>query len=114
MFVVRSLFWLTTLVMLLPPSTDGEPAPRVGLLQSVYAVRILLQDVSGVCARNPQACATSREALALLSDKLETGATIVAAGLAAGRAESRPETADHGTLQPADLEPAWSVADAVR
>src|SRR5262245_51721536 len=115
MFVLRSLFWLTTLVALLPPSTEGEPAPRVGVLQAFYAGRVLLQDMTGVCDRNPEACATSREALAVFGDKLETGATIVAAGIAAGRAEAgSADTADHGTLRPEDLEPAWSMANAQR
>ena len=66
MFILRSLFWLSTIVMLLPASPDGsEPAPRVSLLHTAYAVRVLMQDVTGVCERNPEACAASREALVL-------------------------------------------------
>lgn len=107
MFVMRSLFWLSTLVVLLPPAADGEPAPRISVLHAAYAARILAQDVTGVCDRNPEACATSREALALLTRKLETGAGIVSAGLVAGQALS---DADHGTLEPADLEPDWSAS----
>ena len=110
MFVLRCLAWLTALVMLLPPSAEGEPAPRVSVIHAAYAAKVLMQDLTGVCERNPRACATSKEALALLAGKLETGAGIVSAGIAAGQALSEP--ADHGTLTPADLEPAWSVADA--
>ncbi len=105
MFVLRSLFWLSTLVLLLPPAA-GEPAPRVGVLHAAYSARVLLQDLTGVCERNPAACATSRQALALVTAKLETGAGIVSAGMAAVRA------ADRGTLRAEDLEPAWSLADA--
>ena len=103
MFILRSLFWLSTLVLLLPPA-GTEPPPRVSVLHAAYSARILLQDVTGVCERNPAACATSRKALTLLTRKLETGAGIIAAGMAA----------DHGTLRAEDLEPAWSVADASR
>jgi hypothetical protein len=72
MFVLRSLFWLATVVVLLPASSDGEhPAPRVSLIHTAYAARILLQDVTGVCVRHPEACAASREALTLLTRKLE-------------------------------------------
>lgn len=111
MFFLRAAFWLTTLVLLLPPSQNGEPAPRVSVLQSAYSARILLQDISGVCDRNPQACATSREALALLSRKLATGADIVSAGIAAG--QSRPGAVPDlpGTLRPSDLEPEWGAAE---
>ena len=105
MFVLRSLFWLATLVLLLPPS-GAEPAPRVSMLHAAYSARILLQDLTGVCTRNPEACATSREALQLLTRKLETGAGIFASGVSAARA------ADHGTLRAEDLAPAWSLADA--
>lgn len=104
MFLLRSLFWLTTVVLILPPTPDGgAPAPRVSLLSAAVAARVLLEDVSGLCERNPEACATSRETLTLLRMKLETGADIVAAGIAAGRSE------EHGTLTPADLEPAWAA-----
>ena len=111
MFILRSLFWLSTVVVLLPPSQDGrEPAPRVNLLHTVYAARALLQDVTGVCERNPEACAASREAMVLLTRKLETGAGIVVAGVQAGQRFSDPAV-DHGTLTKADLEPVWSVAE---
>ena len=115
MFVLRALFWLSSAVMLLPPSSDGrEPAPRVTVLQAAYATRILLEDLTGVCERNPQACATSRTAMALLSRKLETGAGIVASGIAVSQGDKRflVSDADHGTLKVEDLTPAWSLAEA--
>jgi hypothetical protein len=115
MFIIlRSLFWLSTIVLLLPPSEDGrEPAPRVNLLHTAYAVRAIMQDVTGVCERNPEACAASRDALALLTRKIETGAGIVTASVKAGQEVSSPSIADadHGTLTPEDLEPNWAVAE---
>jgi len=111
MFMLRSAFWLATVVMLLPPAEDGQPAPRVSLLHTAYAARILIQDVTGVCARHPDACAASRDAIVLVGRKIETGAGIVSAGIAAGQTLTDPD-ADHGTLTSADLEPAWSLAEA--
>jgi len=122
MFVLRSIFWLGTIVLLLPPSEDGrEPAPRVSLLHTAYAARVLIEDVTGVCQRNPEACAASREAVVLLGRKLETGAGIVAAGVQAGRGQINGGDAsgtvaaveagiDHGTLREEDLAPEWTFA----
>ena len=110
MFALRSLFWLTTLTLLLPPAERGDPPPRVNLLHAAYSARILVEDVTGVCARNPDACASSRQALGLLARKLETGAGIVSAGIAAGNALAQPP-ADRGTLTAADLEPVWAGPD---
>lgn len=109
MFVLRSLFWLGTVVLLLPPASGGQEPPRVNLLHTAYAARVLLQDVTGVCGRHPEACETSREALVLLTQKLETGADIVSAGIAAGKALPAANI-NHGTLTTADLQPAWAAA----
>ncbi len=112
MFVLRSIFWLSTLVMILPASPDGSvPPPRVNIIHTAYAVRALLQDVAGACDRNPDACRTSREALTLLTQKVETGASIVSAGLHAGQSYAESGV-DHGTLTTADLEPAWSLPES--
>lgn len=113
MFVLRSLFWLSAVVMILPPSQDGaEPPPRVNLIHTAYAARDLLRDLAGVCDRNPDACAASRDALALFTRKLETGADIVSAGIAASRGVDPVNTVDHGTLTGEDLAVGWSVAEA--
>jgi Family of unknown function (DUF5330) len=110
MFVLRSLFWLSAVVLLLPPSADGkDPAPRVSLIHTAYAARALLEDFSGICVRNPDACSASREALALLGRKIETGASVVSAGIAASHGQTTQ--VDHGTLTASDLAIAWSAPE---
>ncbi|MYZ48367.1 DUF5330 domain-containing protein [Propylenella binzhouense] len=105
MFVLRSLFWLTMLVMVLPPAEGADAPPRVSLFNAVIAAQALVQDVGAICERNPGACSVSRDALALVGRKIETGANIVEAGVA------RERGTDHGTLRPADLAPAWSLGE---
>jgi len=113
MFVFRSIFWLTALVLVLPPSQEGGPPPRVSLLESASALRVLAQDVSGVCERHPQACETSRETITLLGRKLETGRQVAAAAIASARQEGAEEIdtgtqVDTGTLTALDLDVPWT------
>lgn len=110
LFILRSFCWLAALVMLLPPSGDGQPSPRVSLLQAAYAAGILARDITGVCDRNEHACATSREAATLLAQKLQTGGAIVSAGLATGNGLIESPF-DKGTLTPTDIAPRWAAAD---
>jgi hypothetical protein len=113
MFVLRSLFWLAALVLLLPAAPDGgQPAPRVRIVHAMLAARVRVQDKTGMCERQPAACATSREALELFKRKLETGAGVVAASLGGGGGTDGGAPADHGTLRPEDLRPDWFVAGA--
>jgi hypothetical protein len=113
MFILRSLFWLTSVVMLLPPAADGEEPPRVSIIKAVAAARTLIMDLGAVCERNPVACETSGAALLLFKLKLETGVDIVAAGLAGGSGAQPEEPAavpspEQGTLAPDDLQPSWT------
>ncbi len=103
MFLLRSIFWLTVLVMLLPPAERGGDPPRVDIVNGLIAAQALVKDVAGMCERNPAACAVSREAIGLVGRKIETGAGIVAAGM------GRSDSAERGTLKPSDLEPDWSA-----
>ena len=112
MFVLRSLFWLMVLVLFLPAAPDGGSPPRVNLLHAMLAARVLVQDMTGMCEREPAACATSREALALFKRKLETGAGVVAASLGGAGEDGARVDANRGTLRAEDLEPEWFVAGA--
>lgn len=112
MFLLRSMFWLSVAVMAMPPAADGTtPPPRVGLVEAALAARVLVQDIAGVCAREPDACATSRDALDLFRRKAETGADL-AGRLLSGDAEAAGEAGiggvDRGTLTEDDLAPRWA------
>jgi hypothetical protein len=112
MFVLRSLFWLMIVVALLPAAPGGgEPPPRVNLIHALLAARVLAQDMSGICGREPAACATSREALALFKRKLETGAGVVADFASADPTPPPLAGESHGTLRPEDLKPEWFIGE---
>jgi len=112
MFVLRSIFWLSTVVLLLPASPDGkEPPPRVSLVNTAYAARAFMQDMAGMCDRNPGACAVGRDTFSLVAMKLETGFDVISASVSATRgAPAAPEReVDHGTLSAKDMDIAWSL-----
>ncbi|MDQ0324551.1 hypothetical protein J2R99_000400 [Rhodopseudomonas julia] len=108
MFLFRSIFWLTALILVLPPSPDGGPPPRVTLLESALAFQVLAKDVSGVCDRHPEACATSRETFTLLSRKIATGRDMASAALSASTGGNDDGDVDHGSLNASDLSVPWS------
>ncbi|WP_169738514.1 DUF5330 domain-containing protein [Afifella pfennigii] len=101
----RSIFWLTALVLILPPSSEGGPPPRVSLMESAAAFRVLAHDVTSVCDRHPHACETSRDTLTLLGKKFATGRDLAAAAFAG----TDPEQIDTGTLSEADLAVPWTT-----
>lgn len=107
MFLFRSMFWLTAVVLILPPADGEQPPPRVSLFEAASAARVLVQDVAGLCDRNADACSTSRDAFVLFQRKVETGAGILAAGTAEGEDFALPKDA-HGTLTEADLRAEWA------
>ncbi|MBK1625195.1 hypothetical protein CKO32_16675 [Afifella marina DSM 2698] len=109
MFLFRSIFWLTALILVLPPSPDGGPPPRVTLLESALAFQVLAKDVSGLCDRHPEACATSRETFTLLGRKIATGRDMASAALSAGTGGSDDDSdINHGSLSASDLSVPWS------
>lgn len=67
MFLIRTAFWLVVLVLLLPTDKDQQ--------NQIYGTaQTAVNDVAGFCDRNPQTCATSQEAFAVLLQKAQYGA----------------------------------------
>jgi hypothetical protein len=67
MFLIRTAFWLVVLVLLLPTDKDQQ--------NQIYGTaQTAVSDVAGFCDRNPQTCATSQEAFAVLVHKAQYGA----------------------------------------
>ncbi|SEB91202.1 hypothetical protein SAMN05216452_3650 [Nitratireductor aquibiodomus] len=66
-FLIRSIFWLSLVLLLLPiggtGSEDGTETPQVGALQALGAAREAISDMVGICERKPEVCETGRAAL---------------------------------------------------
>lgn len=118
MFLIRTAFWLT-LVILLLPANKGEQVQILGTAEAA------IQDVRTFCVRNPEVCEKSKTAFYGFGEKAEFGAKMLMSFIDdKTRGASDQETASNpeerkslfgretrGTLTNDDLQPNWFGAD---
>jgi hypothetical protein len=121
LFLIRTAFWLTIIVLLLP--TDEQQRSEVyGTAQAA------VNDVATFCDRNPETCARGKDAFGVFVQKAEFGARMLM-DLINGRSETGEQegpssearplfepasydmSASQDTLNPEDREEAWSGPD---
>lgn len=64
-FLIRCVFWLSLVLLIIPLDTGATKSgqPAVGPIQAFFAAREAIQDVAGICTREPEVCTTGRAAL---------------------------------------------------
>jgi hypothetical protein len=73
-FLLRTVFWLTVIILLLPSDPDAGPeAPQVTLVDALDAVRATITDLSQFCVRNPELCETGETVIQVVADKARYG-----------------------------------------
>lgn len=116
MFLIRTAFWLSLLILLLP--TD-EQEQKVVYGNAEAAVR----DLTTFCTRNPDVCEASKDAAETFSKKAQFGAKMLMdffqdasaktdLQIDEERARRRPSffrREAQNTLTAEDLRPTWSV-----
>lgn len=109
MFLLRTAFWLSLVIFLLPADSEsGADAPRVTAFQAISAAQTAISDLSQFCTRNPDVCVTGSAAFGVFADKMRYGAKMVAGYFYENQDQTEAErTAAQGTLKPDDLEPQW-------
>jgi hypothetical protein len=124
-FFIKAAFWLTIVVLLIPAekARDGQHA-QVGALEALGAAQAAVEDASGFCKRNPDACETGSQAFQTFGEKAQYGAKLLYEFLAARFSDGPAPTATGSiktpqkpgthTLTPSDLEPAWSAPEPAR
>ena len=61
-FLIKSAFWLSLVLLIIPfGGKDGEST--VGAVEAFFAARAVVDDMSGLCERRPEACEVGRSAL---------------------------------------------------
>jgi hypothetical protein len=78
MFLVRTAFWLT-LVLVLLPSGRSEPVggPQVAAADAVSAASATVSDMGQFCSRQPDACAIGSQAATALGHRAQAGAKMI-------------------------------------
>lgn len=122
-FLIRSAFWLSVVVVLLPtPDSMKTPETKVGATEAVTAAAAAVSDMRGFCQRQPEACEVGSNALTAFGYKAQASAKWVYDFLtekmsndrtASGPAPVKQVPAvdmgppSQNTLTPADTAPAW-------
>jgi hypothetical protein len=109
-FLIRTAFWFSVVLLILPFGGDGS-SDDLGPLQALLAAREAVQDFSGICERKPDVCKAGKSALHTIGVKAKAGAklaydmlgedTAEAGAIAAPSAEATPDTTiETGTVAP--------------
>ena len=80
MNILRTAFWLSIVILLLPTGRDGNvenTADKVSLNQAVSAASETASDLAGFCDRNPGVCETSQNAVKTFAEKAKYGASMI-------------------------------------
>jgi hypothetical protein len=106
-FLLRMTFWLGLVCVLLPGSGGDAPAVKIDPASAVTAAGAAVSDMRGFCERQPQACEVGGQVAVAIGHKAEAGARTLYEFVSTKLNEKSEQTADKGTLTPADIAPAW-------
>ena len=73
-FLLRSAFWLSVVVMLLPTPDSMKTPDGVGAAKAVSAASATMSDMGQFCARQPDACEVGSQALTQFGHKAQASA----------------------------------------
>ncbi len=79
MFIVRTAFWLSLVILFLPAGNDenSSTAEIAGAAEAVSVARSTVGDLSKFCDRNPETCDTGSMVVSSFGQKARYGARIV-------------------------------------
>jgi hypothetical protein len=109
-FLLRTAFWLSIVILLLPAPESMKPESGVGAASATFS------DMSQFCARQPDACQVGSQALTHFGHKAQASAKWLYDTLTsksgstqtpAEPAKAAAEADSQNTLTQADTMPAW-------
>jgi len=131
MFLIRTAFWLSIVILLLPAEQTNEGADgqqsgnRISASEVFAAARATITDVSSICERSPEVCEAGMAAAETFGNKARYGAQLLmdyvveegsttpatqparALPARALNVETAPAQDSQNTLSQSDLQPGW-------
>lgn len=118
MFLLRTTFWLSVVLLVLPISTPQPKTeePQIGTIEAVSAAGAAVSDMRHFCSRQADACAVGSQVLTHLGHKAQAGAKMLYEFLterlgsdhtASVGPAGAARVPSQNTLTPTDLAPAW-------
>lgn len=75
-FLIKSAFWLSLVLLVIPLGGGDDDQPAVGPVETFFAARAVIDDVSGLCERRPEACEVGRSAMQTIGVRAREGARL--------------------------------------
>ncbi|MEM7303330.1 MAG: DUF5330 domain-containing protein [Pseudomonadota bacterium] len=77
MFVIRTAFWLSLVILCLPAGENQQGAGNVGASEAFLAATGAISDIANMCERNPAVCETGHDVMMSFGRKARNGVQIV-------------------------------------
>jgi uncharacterized protein DUF5330 len=118
-FLLRTAFWLSIVVLLLPadPAKRDSARPQLGTLETLGVAQAAFEDARGFCARRPEACEAGSIALSSFGEKAQYGAKLLYGLISDKLGDESAKQVEAGerpgrhTLTPTDVTPAWKASE---
>lgn len=77
-FLIRCAFWFSLVLLAIPfgGEAGGDGRPAIGPVDTFMAARAVIDDMSGLCERRPDACDVGRSAFQTIGVRAREGARI--------------------------------------
>lgn len=111
-FLIRTAFWLSIVIMLLPTPDSMKQEGGVGATQAITAASATVSDMKQFCVRQPDTCEIGSQALTQFGHKAQASAKWLYEFLGEKLGNDQTASIAHPRTVPADLDPSQNTLTA--
>ena len=104
-FLIRTAFWLSIVIMLLPTPDSMKTEGGVGATQAISAASATMSDMKQFCVRQPDACDIGSQALSQFGRKAQASAKWLYEFLGEKLGNEQTAAVSRGSKDPAKTAP---------